>query len=119
LSSAEAEYVALCDAATEIVFLRNLLRELGFNQTGPTIIYEDNKSCIDWAHGLYNHKRSKHINPKYHFTRQLIKHNRIKLKHCSTKQMLADILTKPLSSTNFSIFRKRLLNFDIINSDTE
>jgi len=51
-----------------------------------------------------------HINPKYHFTRQLIKHGRIKVEYCPTKKMTADILTKPIGSAQFSILVKKILN---------
>jgi hypothetical protein len=110
LSSAESEYIALCEAATEIVFLRNLLNELGFIQKHPTVIFEDNKSCMDWANGLSNHKRSKHVNPKYHYTRQLIKHGQIQIKYCDTKNMIADLLTKSLGSKQFQNLSSKLLN---------
>jgi hypothetical protein len=110
LSSAEAEYVALCEASTEIVFLRNLLNEIGFIQEGPTKIFEDNKPCIDWTKGLFNHKRSKHISPKYHYTRELVKHDRVKIIHCNTKYMVADVLTKALHAPAFRDLRAKLLN---------
>ncbi|KMQ82162.1 retrovirus-related gag-pol polyprotein [Lasius niger] len=46
LSSTEAEYVALACAATELVWLRNLLRDFGVEFNDPTVMFEDNQSCI-------------------------------------------------------------------------
>jgi hypothetical protein len=110
LSSAETEYVALCEAATEIVFLRNLLDEIGFKQILPTEIFEDNKSAIDMCNGNISHKRSKHINPKYQFTKQLIKHGQIKITYCKSADMIADILTKALNSSAFNYLASKLQN---------
>ena len=45
-SSVQAEYQALCDAARETCWLRQLLNELGHEQSSPTILYEDNQGCI-------------------------------------------------------------------------
>lgn len=49
MSTMEAEYVALSEAAQEAVWLRGLLKELNEEQTKPTVIFEDNRSCFDFA----------------------------------------------------------------------
>ena len=61
LSSCEAEYQGLAAAVQEATFLRSLLCEMGFEQSQPTIIGEDNQSCIKLATNPVMHKRSKHI----------------------------------------------------------
>jgi hypothetical protein len=110
LSSTESEYVALCAAVCEIKWLRRLLDELGFFQSKPTVIFEDNKSCIEFVNGNMNHKTSKHINPKFHFSREAVQMGDIKLEYCPTKEMVADILTKPLSGDQHSKLAKLLMN---------
>jgi hypothetical protein len=92
--STETEYVALFEATTEIVFLRNLLEELGFPQPGPTVVHEDNMSTIHMAKGRGDFHRQKHINVKYHYTREQVKSKIIQLKYCETENMVADLLTK-------------------------
>ena len=92
--STESEYVALYEAATEIVFLRNLLEELGFPQEGPTTIHEDNMSTIHMVQGHGKFHRQKHINVKYHYSRELLNEGVIRVEHCPTEDMVADILTK-------------------------
>jgi hypothetical protein len=92
--STESEYVALYEAATEIVFLRNLLEELGFPQGGPTTIHEDNMSTIHMVQGHGKFHRQKHINVKYHYSRELLNEGVIRVDHCPTEDMVADILTK-------------------------
>ena len=67
LSSCEAEYQGLEVQAD--IFLRGLLRELGYEQFEPTTIGEDNQSCIKLATNPVLHKQSKDIDRKYHFIR--------------------------------------------------
>ena len=52
LSSAEAEYMAVSDFSKEIIYLRQLLRNMGFHQEGPTTVYEDNTACIEWGNNV-------------------------------------------------------------------
>ncbi len=108
--STESEYVALYEAATEIVFLRNLLEEIGFKQDSPTLVYEDNMSTIDMAHGKGNFHKQKHINVKYHFTRELVKQKVLQICYCKTEEMVADILTKGLSKSQLNYLVSLILN---------
>ena len=110
LSSTEAEYVALCEAVREVVWVRQLMEDFGFPQSKPTVIFEDNKSCIDMVNGRSNHQASKHINPKFHFTRDKLKDGVIKVEHMPTGEMIADMLTKPLNAEMFRKFRDLILN---------
>jgi hypothetical protein len=103
--STESEYVALYEAATEVVYLRNILNELGFLQSQPTVIYEDNKSTMAIAAGGGDHQHIKHIQVKYHYTRDLIRDNVIQVVHCVTEDMIADMLTKPLTKAKLKRLR--------------
>jgi hypothetical protein len=101
LSSCEAEYIALSDAAKESQWLRNLHYELN-NFINPIIIYEDNQAAIKIAENNMFSNRTKHIDIRYHFIRELIQNNQIKLKYCSTEDMIADALTKGLLKIKFN-----------------
>jgi hypothetical protein len=94
LSSTEAEYMALALGAKEAVWLRQLLEELQFPPTGPTLINVDNQSCIKLTKNPELHQQTKHIDIRYHFTRQHVEEGTIKVEFCPTKQMAADFLTK-------------------------
>ena len=109
LSSTESEYVALCNATTEIVYLRRLLSDIGFPQNTPTPIYEDNLSCIKMLNGDFNHQTTKPIRVKYHYTKQLLKEGVIKVLYKCTDDMVADILTKALPTQSHSYLQKKLL----------
>ena len=75
--------------------------EIGFGQSQPPIIYEDNQSCIDMLHGRSRHTASKHINPKFHYGRDLVLAGRVIVKHIVTATQVADIFTKPLGRSTF------------------
>ncbi len=101
LSSVEAEYISLCAAAREAKWTRQLLFELGFPQDSATTIFEDNKGCIAISGNDRTDTRSKHIDVKYHFVRQMIKSNQIQVEYLPTEEMIADMFTKPTSTMAF------------------
>ena len=102
LSTTEAEYIAASAATQEAIWLRHLLSGLGIFQNDPSVIFEDNQSCIQVAKHPKSHSRTKHIDIRHHFLRDKIEQKEIKLEYVSTTENLADILTKPLSSPKFS-----------------
>ena len=96
LSATEAECLALTEATQEAIWLRTLLEELGFPQTAPTPIQEDNQGTIALAANPQFHRRSKHFNPKLYYIREKIAERAIDINFCATGEMTADVLTKPL-----------------------
>ena len=114
LSSTEAEYMALSTATQEVLWLRSLLRELDlaaatgderFRQLPPTIMHEDNQSCIKLASQPFNHGRSKHIDVRHHFICDHVEAKTISIQYCPTESMIADVLTKPLPQPAFEKLR--------------
>ena len=99
LSTAEAEYMALSNAAQEAVWLKELHKDLNVKTTGPMIIFEDNQAAIKMAKNPQYHGRSKHISIKYHFIREQVNNNNIELRYCRTDDMIADMFTKGLNTT--------------------
>ena len=95
-SSMEAEYMALYALIQDICWLRGLMSEIGFELEGPTPVFIDSQSAIDLANNPVHHQRSKHINIKFHWLRQKIKHRIVELNHVSSVKQLADLLTKAL-----------------------
>ncbi len=70
LSTAEAEYYSASTAATEVLYLRNLLDSMCFAQASPTPVYEDNIACIEWENNIIGgRERAKHIDIWKHFAR--------------------------------------------------
>ena len=105
LSSTEAEYIAANLAVQEAIWLRSLLNDFGFVQEQPTNINEDNQGVIALCKNPKFHSRTKHIDIKYHFIREKIKDSEITLKYCSTQEIIADALTKPLGKIKFHRFK--------------
>lgn len=103
LSSTEAEYMALSEASKEAIHLRNLLSELT-GKLSCIIVYNDNQSALKLATNPVFHNRSKHIDVRYHFIREIIHENLINVEYLPTDEMIADILTKGLGSIKHNKF---------------
>lgn len=97
LSTTEAEYMACADAARHICWARSFLFDILHQDTNPTIFHIDNTSAIANATNEGIKSRSKHIDRRHHFVREMVEDGRIMVKQVSTHEMLADHLTKPLS----------------------
>lgn len=107
-SSTEAEYMALYEAVREALWLKSLAISINVVIDQPILIYEDNNGCISIANNPSNHKRSKHIDIKYHFSREQVEKNIIKLNYIPSGQQLADALTKPLPAITFQGMRSQM-----------
>ena len=112
LSTCESEYVALALCIQEIMWLRSLLGELGFIQDEATTVYEDNRACIALAESEQVNSKSKHINIRLHFIKELIVSGVIKLEYLETKKMTlfgADCGTKAVIGENYIQWRSQNL----------
>ena len=105
LSSTEAEYIAASYASQEAIWLREVLNDLGIALTQPTILHEDNQSCIKLATSDKNSTRTKHIDVRHHYLRDLVVQEMIDFMFCETSMMIADVLTKPLPRPKFEKLR--------------
>ena len=108
LSTTEAEYVAAAFAAQELIWLRKLLQELGFQQKMATVLFEDSTSAIEVSRNPKFHGRMKHIDIRHHFLRDAVEAGTLILQYCQTDNQLADIMTKALPRDKFETFRKLL-----------
>lgn len=108
LSTSEAEYIALSSATQEVVWLRRLLCDVSELDQGPTVIYEDNQGTIALAKNPVSHSRTKHIDIRHHFIREATESEIIIVEYCPTKEMLADMLTKPLHRAAFDYLRLKM-----------
>ena len=98
-STAEAEYVALFEAAKQAIWVTGYLKELRLSDTlidnGGILTFTDNQSALAIAKGA-NSAKTKHIDVKYHHVRKCVHDGIININYIPTAKMLADILTKPL-----------------------
>eukprot|EP00253_Pinus_taeda_P029848 PITA_29848 len=86
LSTAEAEYVAATTAACQTVWMRRMLRSLSQEQAKATVIFCDNSSAIALSKNSVFHKRTKHIDTRFHYIRKLVNNGEIVLEHCRTQE---------------------------------
>jgi hypothetical protein len=99
--SCEAEYIAASAASTQALWLARLLGDLLGRDTGAVELRVDNQSALTLANNPVFHERSKHIRLRYHFIRDCLAERSIKARYISTKDQLADLLTKPLGKIKF------------------
>ena len=97
LSTMEAEYAALSEVSREIVHIKRLLMHIGFEKYTelPIDVFGDNQNAIELSKNSVYHKRSKHIDISFHYTRELVERKEIVITYVRTNFMPADILTKP------------------------
>ena len=108
-STAEAEYKTIGRGGKVAATIRQFLGELGFPQSNPTIIYNDNQAAIAIAKKPYCTSATRHMKIKYHYIRELIKDGSVKIEYIPTTEMVADIMTKALDRGLFEKFRRVLL----------
>lgn len=88
--------MALTPCTQEALHLRQLLSDIGFPQTEPTVILGDNQGALNWANNPQVSDRSKHIDVKYHFVREQVDLGSVLVQYVKTSDNLADGFTKPL-----------------------
>ena len=114
--------MAIKEAIKEAIYLANIFNyinsqlDLGYLYNIPTILV-DNESAIKLGQNPEFHKKSKHIDIQYHYIREAIQDNKVKLIYINTKRQLADLLTKNVNRTLFREFIK-LANLVDINIST-
>ena len=101
LSTTEAEYVALATAVQEVKYLRIFLGELGYAQTHPMVVYEDNQSCNKLIKNPACHGRTTHVDLKSYFVQEAEAAKEIATTPCATTNMIADIMSKALPGQQF------------------
>jgi hypothetical protein len=104
LSTAEAEYIAAGSASCEAIWIRKLLTCLFDLEMRATLILCDNQSCIKMTENHVFHDRSKHIEIRYHYIRNMVQRGALKLQYISTDEQVVDVLTTPLSRVKFEYF---------------
>lgn len=109
-SSTETELIAIDDSLPTIQWTHNFLKEQGYDLN--TEIKEDNRSTMFLMKNgrLSSGKRTKHLDIRYFYVKDLIDRGVIKLSHCISEEMIADFFTKPIQGKKFSIMRDIMLN---------
>ncbi len=94
LSSSEAEYVAMSEAAKEIQFVTQLLQSLGIKVKTPIIVRVDNIGAIFMGENINTSQKTKHVDIRYKFVNEFVMDKFIKIIFVKTAENKADIFTK-------------------------
>jgi hypothetical protein len=105
-SSAESEFIALTEAVKEAVWVNRLTEHFQYKTAGAIKILTDSQSAIAMVENQRFSHRTKHIDTKYHFIRDLSEKGEIKLKYHPTSTNIADMLTKPLAGNKIQNLRE-------------
>src|ERR1051325_6315940 len=98
LSTTEAEYIAAGSSCSQMVWMKQMLTEYNVTQDVMTL-YCDNLSAINISKNPIQHSRTKHIDLRHHFIKDLVEEKVTKLEHVATELQLTDIFTKALDAS--------------------
>ncbi|MCO5578860.1 hypothetical protein L7F22_032707 [Adiantum nelumboides] len=104
-ATTEAEYVAASEACKEAIWLGRPVTDLGIKEETP-MLHCDTLSAIQLAHNPVYHSKTKHVDVKYHFIKEMVDDKQIQLAKVHTTDNPADLLTKGLPGESFAHCRK-------------
>ena len=93
LSSCEAEIMALSEASKEAAYLRRFFEELGIGADGPTSLSTDNSAARDLSYNPEHHERTKHIERRHFYIRELVENGDLVVPLVSTVDNYSDFFT--------------------------
>ena len=101
--------MGLGSTAQESLYLLQLIGAMDDQNTYKCVtVFEDNQGAIALSKNPVNRQRSKHIDIRYHFVRDILQEGKIDIKYCPTEHMVADVLTKATNKFRIQKFKKFL-----------
>ena len=108
LSTTKLKYVVACSASCEAVWMRKILSNLFDLQLDSTCIYCNNESCVNLLKNLVFHDKSKHIEIKYYYIRDMVHRGEVKLHYIATDEHISDVLRNPMMRVKLEYFKDKL-----------
>jgi len=100
LSTTEAEFIAITEACKELLWMKKFVQELGFQQQ-MYVLFCDSQSAIHLGKNPTFHCRSKHIDVRYHWIRDILDSKLLELEKIHTDDNNSDMMTKTLPKEKF------------------
>ncbi|KAK5795242.1 hypothetical protein PVK06_036500 [Gossypium arboreum] len=107
-SSSEAEYRSLANCVAELLWVKQLLDELGMPPCQSPVVWCDNTSTVSMAANPTHHARVKHVEIDHHFVREKVVDGTLLVNFVPSEKQVADVLTKPITPKQFATFRRAL-----------
>ena len=99
----------------ELLWLKQLVGEIGVKEEMPMKMYCDNKAAINISHNPVHHVRTKHVEVDKHFIKEKVEDGTICMVYVPTNKQVADVLTKRLSRRSFKQLINKLGMFNLYN----
>ena len=116
-SSTEAELVGLSDSCNQALHMRNFLIAQGYKMP-CVVVYQDNMSCMALVdRGRSGAERTRHIDIRYFWVKERVEKGEMRVEHKGTKDMYANVLTKPLQGSQFVYERQCLTGWGDIKGE--
>jgi len=112
-SNTEAEYRVMASATCELIWLKQLLKQLQFGEVTQMTLICDNQAALHISSNSVFHERTKHIESDCHFIRENIISRDIKTEFVNSNNQLADIFTKPLRGPMIDYICNKLGTYDL------
>jgi hypothetical protein len=108
LRTVEAEYIVVYMEACKVVWIQKLLAGLFGQMLDPIVIHCDNQSYVKLSENPVSHDKSKHVEIKFHYIRDMVQRKAILVQYLPIDEKITDVLTKILSKSKFEYFRGKL-----------
>jgi hypothetical protein len=111
LSACEAELVASCAVGTFVEWTKQFVEELGYQQGTIRVFHDSTCAMAMLEQGTGSFKRAKHIKVRFFWVRDLVDREVVKLVYLESKELVADMLTKPVVGAHFWHLLKKLIGW--------
>ncbi|KAA3476825.1 Retrovirus-related Pol polyprotein from transposon TNT 1-94 [Gossypium australe] len=107
-SSSEAEYRSLANCVSELLWVKQMIDEIGVSSCPPPVIWCHNTSTVSIAANPTHHSRIKHVEIDHHFVREKVLDGTLQVNFVPSSEQVIDVLTKPITPKQFESFRQAL-----------
>ena len=102
--------MAASEASKEAIYLKRFSEELDLAHGSPLELFEDNKGARDLAYNPEHHSRTKHIDRRHFYVRELVENGELVVPYVKTDDNIADFFTKALTAKRFFALRDKIMN---------